>query len=341
MSNTILITGATGFIGSHLAESLTEKGSRIRCLVRKSSSKSAIEYLKSLGAELCYGDLLDKQSLKTALKGIDTVFHLGGGGRVAMSKEIQYKINIDGTKNIVDACLEQGKIKRFIHVSTCAVMGDIKRNMPADETSPRNPSDLAYSKAKTKAEEIALSYKGKIPLVVVRFSGVYGIPLIKKDANSIGGVTPALMIFSAIKNGKWRYIGDGRNFVNLFYVDDAVRGLELASERGKLGEIYIIAAANSIRMYEMVETAAHILEVEVPKDHVPIYLARFFAALFELKAQLLGGTPQMTQEMITGFTGNLNVDISKAARELGYKPKVKLEEGMKDTIEWYKNNNYL
>lgn len=341
MKNKILITGATGFIGSHLAKSLARKGGRIKCLVRKQSSKTAIAFLDNLGAELCYGDLLDKDSLKSAINGVDTVFHLGGGGRIAMSKELQYKINIEGSRNILDACLEYGKIERFIHTSTCAVMGDIKGNVPGDETYPRNPSNLAYSKAKTKAEEVVLSYTDKIPLVVVRFSGVYGVPLIKKNANDIGGVTPALMIFSAIKNGKWRYMGDGRNFVNLFYVDDAVHGMELAAKRGKLGEIYIIAAAQSIRMNEMVENAAHVLGVDAPKGHIPIYIARFFAALFELKASVLGSTPQMTQEMITGFTGNLYVDISKAKSELGYEPKVSLEKGMMETAKWYKENGYL
>ncbi len=340
-TNKILITGATGFIGNHLARSLTEKGENIRCLVRKSSRKEAIDYLNSLGVELSYGDLLDKHSLETALEDIDTVFHLGGGGRISMSKETQDKINIEGTKNILDACLKQKKIKRFIHISTCAVMGDIKGNTPGDETYPPNPSNLAYSKAKTEAEKIALSYKDKIPLVVVRFPGVYGIPLRKGDADDIGGVTPVLMIFSAIKNSQWRYIGDGKNYVHLFHVDDAVNGLELAAKKGVLGEIYIIGDRKSIRMDEMVEIGARLLNVENPKGHIPVSVAKFFATFFELKAKIFGGTPQMSREMITGFIGNLYIDTSKARRKLGYEPKVSLEEGMKSTIKWFEKNEYL
>ncbi len=99
MQDKILITGATGFIGSHLAKDLTEKGNKIRCLVRPSSPKEALEFLENLGTELVYGDLTDKESLKNVVVGVDCVFHLGGGGRVGMPKDIQYKINVDGINN--------------------------------------------------------------------------------------------------------------------------------------------------------------------------------------------------------------------------------------------------
>lgn len=340
MQDKILITGATGFIGSHLAKDLTEKGNKIRCLVRPSSPKEALEFLENLGAELVYGDLTDKESLKNVVVGVDCVFHLGGGGRVGMPKDIQYKINVDGTRNILDACIAHGKVTNFIHVSTCAVMGDIK-NGPANETFPYNPANIAYSYAKTEAEKVALSYKNQIPLVVVRFPGVYGIPLINGDVDRIQGVIPALMIFSSIKDGKWKYLGDGKNFIHLFFVDDAVAGLEIVREKGKNGEIYIIGDKQSIRMTEMIRTAAKILNVEEPKGHMPVFMARFFALLFELAAKLFGSTPSMSREMVTGFVSNLNIDTHKARNELGFEPKVCLEEGMKKTADWYKVNGYL
>ncbi|MFA6097633.1 MAG: NAD-dependent epimerase/dehydratase family protein [Candidatus Paceibacterota bacterium] len=338
--NRILITGATGFIGSHLVKDLAEKGFKIRCLVKYSSSKDALDFLNNLETELFYGDLNDKESLENAVKGIDYVFHLGGGGRVGMSKEIQCRINIEGTKNILEACVSNGNIKKFIHVSTCAVMGDIK-NGPADETYPLNPANMAYSYAKTEAEKVALSYKDRIHLVVVRFPGVYGIPLIKGEPDRIGGVTPILMIFSAVKHGKWRYVGEGKNFIHLFYIDDAVRGLELSHEKGRAGEIYIIGDKQSIRMVEMVRTAANVLHVEEPNGHVPVSIARIFALVSELGAKLFGGIPVMSREMVTGFISNLYIDTSKARKELGYESKVSLEAGMKQTVEWYKANGYL
>ncbi len=339
-SKPILITGATGFIGSHLAKELIEKRIKIKCLVRRSSPNEAQEFLKSIGAEIVYGDLTDKESLKNAVDGVDVVFHLGGGGRVGMTKEVLYKINVEGTRNILDACIQNGNIKKFIHTSTCAVMGNI-RNGPADETFPPNPVNIMYSQAKTEAEKIALSYKDKISLVVVRFPGVYGIPLIKGDADYIGGVTPALMIFSSIKTGKWRYIGDGKNLTHLFYVEDCVRGIQLALTNGKPGEIYIIGDIQSVKMEEMVRTAAKAINVEEPKGHIPVFVAKFFALLFELKAKISGGKPGMSREMVIGFTSNMDIDTSKARRELGYEPQTSLEKGMKETADWFIDNGYL
>ena len=339
-SQSILITGATGFIGSHLAKDLVEKGIKLRCLVRRSSPDEAQEFLKGIGAEIIYGDLTDKESLKTAVDGVDVVFHLGGGGRVGMTKEFLYKINAEGTRNILDVCIQNGNVKKFIHTSTCAVMGNIK-NGPADETFPPNPVNIGYSQAKTEAEKIALSYKDRISLVVVRFPGDYGIPLIMGDANYIGGVTPALMIFSSIKTGKWRYIGDGKNLTHLFYVDDCVRGIQLALNKGKPGEIYIIGDNQSVIMDEMVGIAAKAINAEEPKGHIPVFVAKFFALLFELKAKISGGTPSMSREMVIGFTSNMDIDTSKARRELGYVPQVSLEKGMKETADWFEDNGYL
>lgn len=338
---TVLITGATGFIGSHLAKKLIENGEKIRCLVRTSSPKITIDYLNKLDVELVNGDLLDNDSLRRAVDGVDTIFHLGGGGRVGMPKEICFKINVEGTRNILDICLEQGAINKFVHVSTCAVMGNIKGDKPADETYPYNPNNIVYSKVKTETEKIVLSYKNRLPLIVVRFPGVYGPPLMKEDANRIDGVTPALMMLSAIKNRQWMYVGSGKNLIHLVYINDAVRGFILAAEKGKTGEKYIIGNKKSITMEEMVYTIAYVLNMDAPNRHVPIPIAKFFSMMFELKSNLFGGTPRMSREMVTGFVANMNIDISKAKHELSYEPKVGLEEGMRRTIEWYEENEYL
>ncbi|MBC2698496.1 MAG: NAD-dependent epimerase/dehydratase family protein [ANME-2 cluster archaeon] len=337
---TVLITGATGFIGSHLAKKLVEKGEKIRCLVRTSSPKIAVDYLNKLDVELVYGDLLDYESLRKAVDGVDTIFHLGGGGRVGMSKAICNKINVNGTGNILEACIESGKVKRFVHLSSCAVMGHVSGGA-VDETYPYNPNNIEYSRAKTKSEKLVLSYSNKIDIVVVRFPGVYGIPLIKGDADYIQGVTPALMIFSAVKKGEWMYVGNGKNQVHMFYVDDAVKGLILATDKGKSGDIYIIGDNTSVKMTELVDTVADILKVPAPKKHIPVFVARFFAALFELKASVFGGTPKMSGEMVTGFISNMSFSIAKAKRDLEYEPKVGLEEGMRKTIEWYEKNEYV
>jgi len=270
MENDILITGATGFIGRHLAKRLVEKGEKIRCLVRTSSPKIAIDYLKKLDVELIYGDLTDKDTLKKAVEETKVVYNLGGGGRVGTNKAICDKINVDGARNILEACIESGKVKRFVHLSSCAVMGHVSSGVAVDETYPYNPNDIEYYRVKTKSEKLALSYSNKINLVVVRFPDVYGIPLIKGDAGYIQGVTPALMICSAVKKGEWMYIGSGKNQVHMFYVNDAVEGLIIAADKGKSGAIYIIGDNTSVKMTELVKIIADILKVPAPKKHIPV-----------------------------------------------------------------------
>jgi nucleoside-diphosphate-sugar epimerase len=105
--------------------------------------------------------------------------------------------------------------------------------------------------------------------------------------------------------------------------------------------LYIIGDNTSVKMTELVEIIADILKVPAPKKHITVFVAHFFAALFELKASIFGGTPKMSREMVTGFISNMSFSIAKAKHELGYEPKVKLEEGMRRTIKWYEENEYL
>lgn len=337
----ILITGATGFIGTHLATKLAKKGRPTRCLVRESSLEAAREHLSGLGAEIVHGDLTDPGSLGTAVEDVTTVFHLGGGGTVQMMSMDDYlRINVDATRNILDACVESGTVKRFVHMSTCGVMGNIE-HPPADETAPYHPEAVAYSRAKTEAEKLALTYADRLSLVVVRMPGVYGPPLVKGDPSRISGVSPLPLLLSMIKRGRWRYIGDGQTLTHWVYIDDAVEGLLLAAERGGGGEIYIIAGERWLTMQAFVETAARALGVEPPTRHIPVPVARVAATVAELAGRILGRTPALRREMINAFLVNRAFDISKARRDLGYEPKVGLDEGMAATVRWLEQNGHL
>ncbi|MBI3360043.1 MAG: SDR family NAD(P)-dependent oxidoreductase [Chloroflexi bacterium] len=340
VTDTILVTGATGFIGSHMAKSLAERGKRVRCLVRRSSPHAAVTFLSSLGAELVYGDLTDPESLRKAVESVNGVFHLGGGGRVDTSEDLCYRINADGTRNILEACLRQGGVRKLVHVSTCGVMGDIK-NPPADETRPYNPENMAYARTKAQAEKVALSYKDKLPVVVIRFPGVYGKPLIAGGVDRVEGVTPMSMIFSAVKKRQWAYIGDGQSLTHWVHVEDVVQGLELAAKKGKAGEVYILADEQPVTMEAMIKTVAKHLKVEPPTRHIPIPVAFALALAFEAWARIFGGTPRLSRVLVRGFLANRAFDISKARRELGYQPKFGLEEGMRETVRWYEAEGYL
>ncbi len=336
----ILITGATGFIGSHLAKDLMKKGESIECLVRRSSPKAAVQFLSGLGAELVIGDLTDKKSLGEAVKGVNTVFHLGGGGRMDMPEDVCFRINVDGTRNLLEACLRRGDVKSFVHVSTCGVMGSIK-NPPADETHPYQPANMAYAQAKTEAEKVALSFKDRLPVTVIRFPMVYGTPLIDGDLSQIEGVTPMSKIFSAVKTGQWLYFGDGMTLTHGIHVDDIVRGLKLAAKKGKTGEVYILADEKAVPMKTLVEISARALNVPAPKRQIPLPVAMTLALLMESVAKLTRRKPMLTREVVRGFAATRAFDTSKARRELGFHPEIGLDEGIRATVQAYTAKGYL
>lgn len=339
-SKKYLITGATGFIGSHLAKDLAEKSKKIKCLVRHSSSATAVEFLNSLGVDLVYGDLTNAESLEAAVKDVDTVFHLGGGGRIDMPEDVCFRINVDGTRNLLEACLHQGSIEKFIHISTCGVMGDIK-NPPADETYPYQPGNLAYSRAKTAAEKVVMSFKDRLPVTVIRFPLVYGTPLIDGDLSKIEGVTPMSMIFSAVQKGQWMYFGDGMTLIHSIHVNDVVCGLELAAEKGKTGEVYILADEKAVPMKTLIEISARALNVPAPRRHIPLPIAMALALLMESVARLTRRKPMLTRELVRGFAATRAFDTGKARRELGFQPEVGLDEGIIATVDGYVSKGYL
>ena len=335
-----LLTGATGFIGAHLVKDLVEKGARIKCLVRRSSPEAAIKFLSGLGAELVYGDLTDRESLGEAVRGVDTVFHLGGGGRVDMPEDVCFRMNVDGTRNLLEACLRQDGVERFIHVSTCGVMGNIQ-NPPADENYPYQPENMAYSRAKTEAEKVALSYIDRLPVIVIRFPLAYGAPLIDGDLAQIEGVTPMSMIFSAVKKGQWFYFGDGMTLIHCIHVDDIVRGLELAADKGRTGEVYILADEKAVPTKTLVEISARALNVPAPRRHIPLPVAMMMAMLLELDAKVTRSKPMLTREVVQGFAATRAFNTSKARRELGFSPTVSLEVGIRETVKCYQVKGYI
>lgn len=336
----ILVTGATGFIGSHLTGRLTGSGQRVRCLVRTSSPTVARDYLAHLGAELAFGDLTQPASLAAAVAGATTVFHLGGGGSLGMSEQTARAMNVEGTRNILQASVASGSVRRFVHQSTCGVMGDT-HGRAVDETFPCRPEDNVYARTKTEAEQVALSFRDRLVLNVVRFPGVYGPPLVRDDAARVSGVTPLLMILATVQSGQWRYIGDGGSLNDWLYIDDAVEGLRLVAERGAAGETYIISSGAGVSMVQAIEAVARALGVAAPRGHIPVAAARIVAAAAELIARPLRREPPLRREMVDAFLVSRTFDISRARRSLGYEPTVGIDEGMARAVAWYRENGYL
>src|SRR3989344_6299638 len=249
-----LVTGATGFIGSHLVERLVKEGHQIKVLIRKHPSKElpeprndALEVLQKLQVTFCYGDLLDFTSLQDVVKDVEVVFHLAAIARpMAIPKHLYFDINETGTKNLLEACRTQKKIKKIIIMSSISAVGPTRDEKPVDEKTPRHPIDM-YGESKLAQEDVALMYfkKFHLPVVLLRPPMVFG----PRDAEM-------LRLFRSVKKRFFPIHGGKNSKTEFLYVKNLVEACMLAVKKGKLGEIYHISNERSYSFDEITQTIA-------------------------------------------------------------------------------------
>ncbi len=323
-----LVTGANGFTGSYLTKHLLNKGYDVRVLVRKNSNLSTLE---DLPVDYAYADLAADDPVEDAVAGVDVVFHIAALYRAEnVPKKMFWAVNVDGTRKLLEAAKKAG-VKRFVHCSTVGVQGEIK-NPPAREEDPYNPGDY-YQESKMEGELLALNFfkKENLPGTVVRPVGIYG-----------PGDTRFLKLFKYIYNGKFRMIGSGKVLYHLTYVEDLVAGIALAGEKEEaLGEIFTIGGNEYVTLNELVEKIARILDRPVPKTRIPVWPVWLAGLLCELTFKPLGLEPPIFRRRVDFFIKDRAFDISKAKRLLGYEPRVSLDEGLKITADWYKQQGWL
>ena len=322
------MTGGTGFAGSHLISRLVKKGELVRALVRKNSN---IDYLKKLNVELCIGDITDKDSIKAALKGVDVVYHIAALFRQARFPDKAYwQVNVQGTQNMLEAGYEEG-VKRFVHCSTIGVLGHIT-SPPADETYPYNPGDV-YQRSKGEGEKLALRFfqDKKFPVVIARPTAIYG-----------PGDMRLFKLFKYVSSGKMIILGSGNIFYHLVYVEDLARGFELCAQRDDaIGQVYILGGDKYLTLNELIDLIAKVLRVSVSRIHLPVFPFRALSLLCEKACVPLGIEPPLHRRRIDFFTKSRAFNISKAKKELGYKPEFDLETGLRLTGEWYREKGLL
>lgn len=330
MSLKILVTGGTGLIGSHLVERLIKKHN-VRCLVLKNSDT---KFLDDLGVEVVYGDITDKKSLKLAVKGIDYVFHLAAAFKKDLpknpTKDFYFNVNVKGVENLLSVCKEN-EVERVIHFSASGVYGH-STSKPINENSPYNPSN-PYELSKCEGEKMVIKFIGSgLPATIIQPTIVYG----PRET------TAFLRLFKAIKNGVFIVIGNGKNKLHLAYVENLIDGVILASKEKKaIGQKYLIGDERAYPVLEIVETIANVLDVKIPKIKIPYWVAKIGAVPFELTSKIMGIKPPITRYTVDFLAKNRIYDISKAKKELGYKPKFSLKEGIEHTVRWYKENSLL
>lgn len=325
----VFVTGGTGFTGGHLVQRLVNDGHEVSALARKTSNT---ELLKQLGVEIITGDVTDKDLLKKAINGFDMVYHLAamyreGGG---ISEKPFWDVNVNGTKNMLEASVH-ANVDRFIHCSTGGVHGHIQ-NPPADESFPYNPGDV-YQESKLEGEKLALDYFARgLPGVVVRPTAIYG-----------PGDLRFLKLFKSIQTGRFVMIGNGNVLYHLVYIDDLVEGFVLCGKKDNaVGQIFIIGGERYVTMNELVEKIANSLGVKKPKIRFPFFRPVWCAALLcEIVCYPLRINPPIFRRRVDIFRKNRAFDISKAKKELGYRPQTSIEDGINKTADWYKKEGYL
>jgi nucleoside-diphosphate-sugar epimerase len=317
-----LVTGATGFIGSHLCEELARRGHKVTCLIRE---KSNLKWIENIDLKIISGDCENIESLYDAVDSIDYVFHLAGLTK-ACSEDKFFSANTRGTENIIKAVVEKNpKLKRFIYISSLAAVGPSKNGSPLKEEADPMPVSI-YGKSKLEGEKAVLKYKKSIPVTVLRPSAVYG----PRDRDFF-------IFFKMLKKGifpDW-----GKCYYSMLYVDDLIQGIILAAENKKAeGEIYFLSDSKFYTNEEIMNAISSALGIKALRLRVPKYIMPFFAYIGE-KIYRNG---IINRDKIRELSHSHWIcDTSKAKEELGFMTKVKIKEGIKWTADWYRIHRWL
>ena len=311
----ILITGGTGFIGSHLVEYLISKGEDVRVLVRNPLNLRWIEPLRGR-IDIVIGDVTDKSTLRKAFRDVDEVYHLAAIFRHGVDPNLVWRTNYEGTKNITDECLSNDV--KLLYVSTVGVLGPAN-SKPLDENAPLNPNPNPYARSKAEAEKYVIEkYREEgLKAIIVRPAFVYGPR----------GTYGLNLLVNMILTGELRVvIGNGENYIHPIYVLDLIEAFTLIMNRGRKGEIYIAANEKPIKLKEFIE-----LVLRFTNNRVRFGLPPLIAKLILMLRGGLGGSS--VHETIMLFTKNWFYNIKKL-KSLGWKQKIPLDEGVKETIHW-------
>jgi len=324
----VLVTGSNGFLGSHLVEELLRRGHRVTGLVRKTSD---LRWLEGLDMDLAYGEISDSPSLAEPAKEADVVYHLAAVTK-ARQRETYYRVNHQGTRNLLEVCARfNPSLEKFVLVSSLAAAGPSPEGKLLGDTDPCQPvSD--YGRSKLMAEQAAGEYQGRLPITVVRPPAVYG----PRDRDF-------LAYFRILKKRLRPLLGFGERQLSICHVRDAVQGIILAAESEKSsGQIYFLAGAEDCSWDELTRTMAAALAVRALTVRVPLFALHVAAFFSELFAPFSREEPVLDRRKAREWSHRCwTCDWSRARDELGYRPTVSLQEGIRGTVGWYREVGWL
>ena len=323
-----LVTGATGFVGSHLVERLLQDDVDVACLARRTSDRV---WIRDLPVTTHVATLDQADALAAAMEGVDTVFHVAGLTR-ARTREAYLAVNADGTRRLIEAVRAAGRtLRRFVYVSSLAAAGPAPGPEPLNETDPPHPID-GYGESKLAAERIVQAAAGDMPITIIRPPAVYG----PRDTNFL----PLFRTASRFRTVP--LIGRKTSRISFVHVTDLVDGIALAAaDPAGEGQTYFIASGTHSQS-DLADAVAGALGVSLRRLRVPSLLARLAGELGQLKWALTGKPQILSRRKINdALQPRWTCCWDKARRDLGYRERTGLADGMKQTAEWYIQQGWI
>jgi nucleoside-diphosphate-sugar epimerase len=315
---TAFVTGGSGFVGGALIERLRREGWDVRALAR---SERAAERVRELGAEPVSGDLDDRESLRAGAEGCEVCFHAAAKVEDWGDPADFERLNVQGTRNVIDACREAG-VRRLVHVGTEAALMAGHPLVDVDEGAPLRPDSPAlYSSSKAKAEQLVRAANGDgLETVVVRPRFVWGR----------GDSTLLPQIVEMVRSGRFRWVGGGRHLTATTHIDNTVEGLWLGATKAPAGGVYFVTDGEPVVFRDFLTALVGTQGVEIPDKSVPPGVANAAARAAEAiwRGLRRRGNPPLTRFAVWVSSQECTIDISRAERELGYRPVTSREDGL-------------
>jgi nucleoside-diphosphate-sugar epimerase len=322
-----LITGASGFVGSHLTPKVYQKGYDVRVLLLPGEKNP----FPRLPLEIVYGNILDSSSLKQAFVDVDIVFHLAAyvGDMNGFGKYDEFiRLNVDGLRNVLEQA-KSANVKKFIHVSSIAAVGKYILGRDVDEYAPRELAGYGYGDSKAKGEELV--EKSGIPYVIALPTLIIG----ERDSVVFRGIAVAL------EGKRFSFIGESNVIWSLIYAGDVADALLfLAKKEEALGQIYNLSNGEEVPYRELVYAIADDLGLEKPKKEIPLWFALFLARLSVFSEQVLKRDPIISMAQIEPMRHDMHASARKIT-SLGFQPKVSWREAIRLTANWWKQRKEM